>query len=800
MDTQISLKFRNKFFKLFSICLILSLVLIFSFIFTTRAEETGGEGPLEATTITMKDGETYDISSYTGATWLNCSTSGTFTIKGTSQKTMLVINAAEGRDITIIFDNVRLVATQDCPGAAANARSAIEINGSGGTVTLSSAAGSTNYFRGKGGRPCIRKDNPGVKLIFSTADTSNPGLMEVHADENAHNTTAIGCYSTTSVHNTFGNCIFKNGMIEAYGSSGTDDLYGGAAIGADKGGAVDGITFENADVLAVAGSGSAAGIGTSSCYIIPISDFDRAPFPCSNITINGGYVKATHKNNSEGSSVYGGAGIGGGWGGSCDHLTINGGQVFAYGSMGAAGIGGGSDGDATDVLITGGEIYAQGGATGIGSGEASGYVCSDDSLRFGDCQLTITGGDISAIGGISFSGKTSAGIGIGGWKEKFFYMSSKVAGRMNITITGGNISAHGHLAAAIGSGEHGNCQNINISGGVIRVRTTDSTVDIGGYGPTSTCENITITGGTILNTDEKGYVNIGGRNPGQWNDTSDTNKTNVYISGGNVRGKVLGADHAQLSSDTNTPVYLNEICLSDFGLGKLRSNDRIAVTSISELPELTYSYGLKDTYLSTSSQTADTVMNAWLPAGTDYCSIETDPAFLDCTYGMQKEDINLFTGNISAGKKNILYPRLWFLFDENYSEGDLTRNSASYFVGQKKTESINNEKSGKPLPEYYSLDKEGKVPLLKPNGSFYSNVSDPAKGTKWTDESGKIILEPGTGQNYYLNGTKLYAIRKEIDNPVTGEKNDIYPWILLIAAGGTALASAIIKLRKNARD
>ena len=800
MNTQISSKLR-KSIKFISTCLILSLVFIFSFSFATRAEETGGEGPLEATTITMKDGETYDISSYTGATWLNCSTSGTFTIKGTSQKTLLVINAAEGRDITIIFDNVRLVATQDCPGAAANARSAIEINGSGGTVTLSSAAGSANYFRGKGGRPCIRKDDTGVKLIFSTTDPSYPGLMEVHADENAHNTTAIGCYSTTSVHNTFGNCVFESGLIEAHGSSGEiSALYGGAAIGADKGGAVDGITFENANVYAVAGSGSAAAIGTSSCYIIPISDFDRAPYPCSNITINGGYVKATHKSGSESSSVYGGAGIGGGWGGSCDHLTINGGEVVAYGSMGAAGIGGGQDGDGTDILITGGTIYAQGGATGIGGGEASGYVCSKDELRFGDCQLTITGGDVTAIGGVSFSGKTSAGIGIGGWKEKFFYMSSKVAGRMNITITGGTVNAQGRSAAAIGSGEHGNCQNINISGGVITVLTSDSTIDIGGYGPTSTCENITITGGTILNRDTASFVNIGGRNPGQWNDTSDTNKTNVYISGGNVRGKVFGADHAQLSSDTNTSVYLNEICLSDFGLGKLRSNDRIAVTSISELPELTYTYGLKDTYLSTSSQTADTVMNAWLPAGTDYCSIETDPAFLDYTYGMQKEDINLFTGNISAGKKSTLYPRLWFLFDDNYSKGDLTKDSASYFIGQKKTESINNEKSGKPLPEYYSLDKEGKVPLLKPNGSFYSNVTDPVKGTKWTDESGKIILEPGTLQNYYLNGVKLYAIRKEIDNPVTGDKNDIYPWILLITAGGAALATVIIKMRKNARD
>ena len=728
---------------------------------------------MEAVTVTMKDGGVYDIGSYKKATWLVCSTSGTFTVKGQSSKTMMVINAAEGLDMTIIFDNVRLVATKDCPGALANARSAIEIKGDGGTVTLCSAPGSENYFRAKGGRPCIRKDTTGVKLIFSTVDENNPGTMEVHADPNAHCTCAIGCYGTLSVHNTFGNCVFQSGNIQAYGSAakvGNSVWYGGAAIGADEYSAVDGITFENANVYAEAGSASAAGIGTTSCYLFNIiSTYDRAPQPCSNITVNGGTIYATHKANSEDGSVYGGAGIGGGWGGSCDHITINGGTVTACGSSFAAGIGGGEDGDATDIVINGGTIHAQGGSAGIGGGEASGYVCDDDSLRYGDCRVTINGGEITAIGGKSFSGSSCCGVGIGGWKEKFHFMSNSVAGRMKITINGGNIVAQGNRAAAIGSGRYGNCQDITITGGVIRVHTSDSKVDIGGYGDAiSTCENITITGGTISNTEAGTAVVIGGGNPAHWYDKADSRRTNVYISGGNVHGKVYGEDHARLSSQSDTPVYLYEICLADFGLGY--RYDSHAVSGFTVSPGLSYTYGLKDTYLFPSSVTVDPVMYAWLPEGVDGSTLTTDPAFLDYTYDMRREDVNFFSGNITGKTGSILYPRLWFLFDDNYLDGDLTRDSASYYIGEKKTEKIHNETFGNTGAVYYSLDKEGKVPLLKPDGTYYPSVMDPVKGICWTDPEGKIIFEPGVTQNYYTNGIQLYAVWPAYDLEFVGNK------------------------------
>lgn len=732
---------------------------------------------LESVTVVMQDGGTYDIGTYKEATWLVCNSSGTYTVTGKSTNTLLRVNASAGMDAVIIFDNARLVATKDCPGASANARSAIEINGSAGSVTLRSAPGSRNYFRAKGGRPCIRKDNTGVRLVFDTVNENNPGLLEVHADPDAHCTSAIGCYGSLSVHNTFGNCVFLSGQIQAYGSAGSfagSVLYGGAAIGADEYSAVDKITFERADVYAEAGSASAAGIGTSSCYLFTIlSEYDRAPQPCRNIVINGGKVYATHMSGSENSNVYGGAGIGGGWGGSCDHITVNGGDVTALGSMGAAGIGGGQDGDAVDIVISGGSVYAQGGSTGIGGGEAYGYVCSHDDLRYGDCQLTINGGDITAIGGISFSGTTCPGVGIGGWKEKFYYMSNRIAGRMNITINGGTVRADGNGAAAIGSGAYGNCSNITVNGGVIRVHSTNSAVDIGGYGDTvCTCENITITGGTVTNTEKGKAVMIGGGNPDKWNSKPDSKHTNVYISGGNVFASIYGEDHAMVSSSDGTQVYRYDLGLGDFALSTARTDDRNAVVSLNTEPALKYTYGLTDTYLIPSSITYDPMMFAWLPADRESGNLSTDPAFLNYTYDMRREAVNFFSGNIGQEDNRILYPRLWFLFDDNYLDGDLNRDSASWYIGQRQTETIHNSSSGSAIPQFYSLDQEGKVPLLKADGTYYPDVSDPSGRGIWTDSQGKMVFDPGTLQNYYVNGIRLYSVWPSFDLKFIGNRPD----------------------------
>ena len=134
----------------------------------------------------------------------------------------------------------------------------------------------------------------------------------------------------------------------------------------------------------------------------------------SNITINGGVVKATGSNFA--------AGIGGGMGnvssgsGSSGNngfnITINGGDVTATGGMSAAGIGGGFGGDGSHITITGGNVTATGGQSGAGIGGGAGI--SDELVGVSasggsGSYITITGGTVTATGG----GLGASGIGSG---------------------------------------------------------------------------------------------------------------------------------------------------------------------------------------------------------------------------------------------------------------------------------------------------------------------------------------------------------------------------------------------------
>lgn len=107
------------------------------------------------------------------------------------------------------------------------------------------------------------------------------------------------------------------------------------------------------------------------------------------ITINGGNITA-----------YGGgdgAGIGSSSHDSRGFVTINGGTVNAFGGNNGAGIGGGNfNNRASKVTITGGTV------TGTGKGGGSGIGGSSSS----HCEVTIKGGNIRAIGGTN-------GYGIG---------------------------------------------------------------------------------------------------------------------------------------------------------------------------------------------------------------------------------------------------------------------------------------------------------------------------------------------------------------------------------------------------
>ena len=144
------------------------------------------------------------------------------------------------------------------------------------------------------------------------------------------------------------------------------------------------------------------------------------------ITITGGTVNATGTD---------GAGIGGGDEGNGKDITIKGGTVTADGGDYAAGIGGGDEGNGEDITITGGTVTAKGGSggAGIGGGE-----------RGNGEDITITDGTVNAAGGVS-----GAGIG-GGWKGSGSNVT--VSGAAQVTATAGKGSRYAGAGATIGGG------------------------------------------------------------------------------------------------------------------------------------------------------------------------------------------------------------------------------------------------------------------------------------------------------------------------------------------------------------
>ena len=222
----------------------------------------------------------------------------------------------------------------------------------------------------------------------------------------------------------------------------------------------------------------------------------------NNITIKGGTVTATG-----GSS---GAGIGGGGNSSGNNITITGGTVNATGNEDGAGIGGGSSGSGENITINGGEVTASGGDNwddcGAGIGGGNGGVGKN---------ITITGGTVNATGGY---GGGAAGIG------------GAFANGENITITGGTVNAAGSyfdhgMGAGIGGGGNSSGNNITITGGTVNATGNEDGAGIGG-GSSGSGENITINDGKVTATGTDGGAGIGGGENGNGED--------ITINGGKV--------------------------------------------------------------------------------------------------------------------------------------------------------------------------------------------------------------------------------------------------------------------------
>ena len=214
-----------------------------------------------------------------------------------------------------------------------------------------------------------------------------------------------------------------------------------------------------------------------------------------------GSLTATGGNNA--------AGIGGGFQGNGENITITGGTVIATGGFSAAGIGGGREGKGENITITGGTVNA---TSNDGAGIGGGLLGSGENIA-------ITGGTVNATG--------TDGAGIGG--------GNGGVGK-NITITGGTVTAAGGFGnAGIGGGNGSDGENITITGGSVTATGGEFAAGIGGSngGSSGSGENITINDGKVTATGGNYAAGIGGGSVGRWGGDAGSGK-NITINGGTV--------------------------------------------------------------------------------------------------------------------------------------------------------------------------------------------------------------------------------------------------------------------------
>ena len=245
-----------------------------------------------------------------------------------------------------------------------------------------------------------------------------------------------------------------------------------------------------------------------------------------------GSLTATGGNNA--------AGIGGGFQGNGENITITGGTVTATGGFSAAGIGGGREGKGENITITGGTVNA---TSNDGAGIGGGLLGSGENIAITGGTVNATGTDGAGIGG--GNGGVGKNITItGGTVEATGYFGSTGIGGgngsdgENITITGGSVTATGgEGGAGIGGGaEGGGGNNITIKGGTVTAtgggNRGNSGAGIGG-GNYGSGENITINDGKVTATGGNYAAGIGGGSVGRWGGDAGSGK-NITINGGTV--------------------------------------------------------------------------------------------------------------------------------------------------------------------------------------------------------------------------------------------------------------------------
>ncbi len=486
--------------------------------------------------IHMKPGQTYDCTNAKMNTTVYIESAGTYRLKGKSRYVRVSI---DGGNVEVkLADGLNLNCCKDTYG---NVRtSPININETGGTVTLISEKNANVYFEGYLA-PAIRKEGRKTGLHFETEDPNNPGTIIAHTNKSNPSAGIGSVMYLVRPGEAVGNITINSGNIIAEG--GNDS----AGIGGGYFKSLNDLTINGGNVTATSYGGGAA-IGGGQCMA------------GKNITINGGTVHAESKGGNGGAAIGGGAedSVHNNNGYNGENITINGGSVKATTRGMSAAIGGGDESDGKNITINGGYVYA--------------YTKPD---------MALSKNSGSAIGG-----------GYGTWPGR----------AVNINITGGTIIAK-TKGDGVPIGDSRNSDphvksSVHISGGTI-LADGDKKADLGVYNGETVITGGSIyaknTHGTIINSNKQPLHKVDVSFDGvtednlpisdvYFNSSYDYGMHDVLTSQG---GKFFPwlpkdtSDNSIIAADLNKEVYFGKILFSD------KSGKLSRVKEMTIVPEVT---------------------------------------------------------------------------------------------------------------------------------------------------------------------------------------------------------------------
>ena len=410
------------------------------------------------TVETKDDGITYVTQQNTEINDHVDTTGVTITSNGEETSNTITVNTAENQTTNVTLQDVNIKEDQWSGGAAMtiNGKGAteIELNGDNTLISGNHHAGLEKAGDVSQGSLTIKddknndssdkaKDEGGdIGTLIAAGGFGGAGIGGRRNEDGEDDTT---CTSTSDITITGGQ--IKAGSLKDTKKEYPQTEYGGAGIGgaSDYGNATNITITGNADVSA-AGGYYAAGIGGG--------EYGDA----TNITISGNAKVTAAGSNS------GGAGIGGGDFGTGGVLITDHADVTAYGGNQGAGIGGGASCGGSVEISGNAKVTAAGanGSAGIGSGSHNAWVKPDRA----DTNVTISeNADVTAVG--SYGG---AAIGTG---------DDCMQGKTTINITGGTVTAIGGLSDVRYDGQ-GNCHKTLTSaiGGSYSYGNSDSVRDV----------------------------------------------------------------------------------------------------------------------------------------------------------------------------------------------------------------------------------------------------------------------------------------------------------------------------------